>query len=328
MSSSSPPDAAAAKLLERLQSVRRQLEAEPGAKRRAALARELSLQLAGIPAVDQPALLERAMGAILPSGASQAQPAPAGGGDKAALAALSQQLEAARAEHAALVKERDLLRATRDGLIRENGKLRAELEKPVASHAPGAAGGTLEAFRAGLKDAIAGKKVDAEKLGLPAGDVRLFRLTQELVNFIHLLDHGRVNFLNTVGVGLVGKMGTQLFREYQARVRKQILAVLNDEKGSIQALRKSLDAQNQFVFGALDAYQVAIPSGTEALLRDLSPEPALEKARGRLMTDFEGACKELIRLHSDLSNLTPDERWQNYFASVFQDRLAEATKES
>jgi hypothetical protein len=89
-----------------------------------------------------------------------------------------------------------------------------------------------DALSAGIKDAIAGKKVDPDKLGLPASEVRVFRLTQELVNFIHMLERGRIAFLNEVESGPSGGMGTQILKGAQDQVRKQILAVLNDEEGS------------------------------------------------------------------------------------------------
>jgi len=322
MSPPAPPGPAATKLLERLRSLRRQLEAEPAAKRRASLARELSLQLAEVPAAERPVVIEQAMAAILPATGS-APPAP--GGD-AKLAGLEEELDEVRSEKAALVKERDVLRATRDGLLKENGKLRADLETKAATpQEPRAPGGTLDAFRAGLKDAIAGKKLDTAKLGLAASDVRLFRLTQELVNFITMLEQGRMRFLNALEVGQAGMMGTQLIKAHQEQVRKQILAVLNDEEGSIKKLKTTLDAQNRFIIGLPDAFQATIPAAVESLLSELQPDPILERTK-RLMRDYERAWAEFSRIHSDLSNLQPSELWDTYCKAVFQDKLSEWTK--
>jgi hypothetical protein len=326
MSPSSPPGPAASKLLARLQSIRRQLEGEPGAARRASLARELALELADVPAADRPGVIEQAMSAILPAavGAAPQASGPAAGAGE--LAALKEKFEAARVEKETLVKERDALRATRDGLLRENGKLRADLDaKPATPPESRTGGGTLEAFRAGLKEAIAGRKVDGSKLGLAASDVRLFRLTQELVNFITMLEQGRMRFLNALEVGQAGMMGTQLIKAHQEQVRKQILAVLNDEEGSIKKLRTTLDAQNRFIIGMPDAFQATIPAAVEALLKELEPEPILERTK-RLMRDYDRAWAEFARVHSDLSNLQPSELWDTYCKTVFQDKLSEWTK--
>jgi hypothetical protein len=318
--SKSPPSAdhPAAKLVERLHAVIQQNEGQPAPRRRSALMREIDLQLAGLPPADRPAVLEQALGVIRPA----TRPA---GGDSSGEKLLAQ-LDLVRGEKETLAKERDALRATRDALLRENAKMRGEIEaKKTVPSTPGVAGGSLETFRAGLKDAIAGKKVDADKLGLSAGDVRLFRLTQELVNFVYMLERGRIDFLNKVEVGQAGMMGTQLVKGYQDQVRKQFLAVLNDQEGSIRNLRRTMDGQTRFIVGVPESFQEAIPRAVEAILAQLAPEPILARSK-RLMTDYERAWSEFARIHSDLSNLTPEEIWDGYFKNVFKEKLADWTK--
>ena len=313
-----PPDHPAAKLVERLQAVIQQNEGRSAFRRRSALMRELDLQLAGLPPADRPAVLEQALGAIRPA----TRPA----GDDASGERFLAQLDLVRAEKDVIATECDALRATRDALLRENAKMRDEIEaKKTAPSAPGVVDGSLGTFRAGLKDAIAGKKVDADKLGLSAGDVRLFRLTQELVNFVYMLERGRIDFLNKVEVGQAGMMGTQLVKGYQDQVRKQFLAVLNDEEGSIRKLRRTMDGQTRFIVGVPESFQEAIPRAVEAILAQLAPEPILARSK-RLMTDYERAWSEFSRIHSDLSNLTVEEIWDGYFKSVFKEKLADWTK--
>jgi hypothetical protein len=316
-----PSDDPVTRLVTRLHATRKEHEGHPAARRRAALARELDLQLAQVPAAERNAVLERALGMLRPS----ARPSAGDDGNPAA-AKLRAEIDLIRAEKEALSKERDLLHATRDALLRENAKLRSELDTKATAPAPVVvAGGSIEAFRSGLKDAIAGKKVDPDKLGLPASEVRVFRLTQELVNFIHMLERGRIAFLNEVESGPSGGMGTQILKGAQDQVRKQILAVLNDEEGSIRRLRKTMDAQNRFILGVPDAFQGAIPKAVAALLAKIDPEPILARSK-KILTDYERAWADFVRTHSDLSNLTPDEIWDTYFKKAFKEKLDGWTK--
>jgi hypothetical protein len=314
-----PSDDPVTRLVTRLHAARKEHEGLAAGQRRAALVRELDLQLAQVPAAERNAVLERALGTLRPSARSSA-----GDEGNPAAAKLSAEIDLVRAEKDALAKERDLLRATRDALLRENEKLRGELKAAPAA-ATVVAGGSIEVFRNGLKDAIAGKRVDPDKLGLPASEVRVFRLTQELVNFIHMLERGRIAFLNEVESGRSAGMGTQMLKGAQDQVRKQILAVLNDEEGSIRKLRKTMDAQNRFILGVPDAFQGTIPKAVAELLAKIDPEPILARSK-KILTDYERAWADFVRTHSDLSNLTPDEIWDTYFKKAFKEKLDGWTK--
>lgn len=316
-----PSDDPAARLVQRLQAIRAEHEGQPAGRRRAALARELDLQLAQVPATERHAVLETALGTLRP----QAQP-PAGDASHQAGAKLRAELDLVRVEKESVAKERDAIRLTRDALLRENAKLRGDLEAQAATPAPPAgSGGSIDAFRAGLRDAIAGKKVDPDKLGLPASEVRLFRLTQELVQFVHMLEQGRVNFLHYANVGSAALMDTRGLDTSKNMVRKTVLAVLNNDEGSIRKLRAMMDAQNRFILGVPDAFQGAIPKAVAALLAQLDPEPILARSK-KILTDYERAWGVFVRTHGDLTNLTPDELWQTYFKQAFQEKLADWTK--
>jgi hypothetical protein len=319
-----PPDDPATRLVSRLNAVREEHGGQPARQRRAALARELDLQLADLPATERHAVLERALGTIRPSASvASVGSAPGAGDGGPTVARLRAELDVVRSEKEALAKDLDSLRVTRDALLRENAKIRGELQPRPAAAA--AAGGSIEVFRNGLKEVLGGKRVDPEALGLPSGEVRIFRLTQELVNFIHMLERGRIAFLNEIEIGSAGRMGTQMVIGAQAQVRKQILAVLNDEQGSIRSLRRTLDGQNRFILGLPDAFQGAIPKAVAALLAELDPEPILRGSK-KIMTDYERAWAAFVRTHSDLSNLTPDEIWQTYFKQTFKEKLDDWTK--
>jgi hypothetical protein len=306
-------------LVERLHAVQRQNQNEPARKRRTGLAQEIEQQLAGLPPAERVAAVEQALAAIRPAPAA---PVAAAGGED--LRALRDRLDAAVAEKEALQKERDGLRTTRDALLRENGKLRADLDAPTA--VAGSSGGSHDAFRSGLKEAFEGRKVDPAKLGLPASDVRMFRLTQELMVHVQMLDIIRIEVLNKLDIGAVGKMRTVLLEKYKQEIRKQILAVLNDQDGSVRKLRDSLEAQKNFILGIPQAVEGAVPIAMAALLAVLAPDPILARSK-KLMIDHQRAWEDFTRLHSDLSNQSNEEFWDNYFKDAFREKLSAWTKE-
>ena len=140
-----------------------------------------------------------------------------------------------------------------------------------------------------------------------------------------MLERGRIAFLNEVESGRSAGMGTQMLKGAQDQVRKQILAVLNDEEGSIRKLRKTMDAQNRFILGVPDAFQGTIPKAVAELLAKIDPEPILARSK-KILTDYERAWADFVRTHSDLSNLTPDEIWDTYFKKAFKEKLDGWTK--
>jgi hypothetical protein len=319
MSNPQPPQPPSSQLIERLNAVQREHQNEPARKRRTTLAQEIEQQLAGLPPAERVAVVEQALGAIRPSRSVAGPAAAAGGEDRA----FSERLDAAVAETEALLKERDGLRTTRDALMRENGKLRAQLDAPAPA---GSSGGSHDAFRSGLKEAFEGRKVDPVKLGLPASDVRMFRLPQELMVHVQMLDIIRIEVLNKLDIGAVGKMRTVLLEKYKQEIRKQILAVLNDQEGSVRKLRESLEAQKNFILGIPQAVESAVPIAMAALLAVLAPDPILARSK-KIMIDHQRAWEDFTRLHSDLSNQSNEEFWDNYFKDAFREKLSAWTKD-
>src|SRR5580765_6424576 len=96
-----PSDDPVTRLVTRLHAARKEHERLSAGQRRAALARELDLQLAQVPSAERNAVLERALGTLRPS----ARPSPGDGGDPAA-AKLRAEIDLVRAEKDALAKER------------------------------------------------------------------------------------------------------------------------------------------------------------------------------------------------------------------------------
>jgi hypothetical protein len=317
MTQRSPGEDRGEQLVERLRAVRRELETAPTRARREALDKELAAQIQGLTAPERGALLERALGVLRPASGGDAQ---ADQDFKRRLTELKQKHDAAVAAGEAIARERDAAVATRDALLGRIASLEAELASKAAEPQGGGAG--MEAFRAGLKTAIEGKKIDPKALGLASADVRLFRLTHELVNFVYMLELGRVTFLNELQVGPM--LGTVLMKDFQQQVRKRVKAVLNDEAGSVKAFQEILKQLNAFVTGLPASFQESFPTGTKALLAELDPEPILEKAK-RFLTDYEKAWNAFVQTRSDLTNLTKDELWERYFKPPFQQEIGKWT---
>lgn len=307
------------RLVERLREVRRGLSGAPARARREALRKELDGQLRSLPAADRGPLIERALGRLRPEG----------GGDPQAERELGRRLNETKAklddavaERAKLARERDAAIAARDAAAARVAAVEAELAAKRA--APAGAGG-MDGFRAGLKAAIEGKKVDPASLGLAPADGRLFRLVREMIDFLHMLEVARAGFLKDLAVGAEGGMGTRMWDDFQRQVRRRVLAVLNDEPGSVKAVQEVLKQQNEFVFSLPEAFRQSIPVGTKALLDELDPEPILETSKRFLMTDWEKAWGALVQARGDLVNLTKGELWERYFKPPFKEEIGKWT---
>jgi hypothetical protein len=129
-----PSDDPVTSLVTRLHATRIEHEGQPAARRRAALARELDLQLAQVPSAERNAVLERALGTLRPS----ARPSAGDDGNPAA-AKLRAEIDLVRAEKA-LAKARLPPRDPR--WPRENAKLRGE-STAAAPAAVVVAGGSM-----------------------------------------------------------------------------------------------------------------------------------------------------------------------------------------
>lgn len=288
-------------------------EAGGSPTRRVAALREAARELLAKAPAGERARILREMKEAVGTRPPSAGPATAGGVPDPALRA-----EAARAR-----EEASQARAERDALLRENQKLRAAAAARGPGGAPTVSADSLETFREGLRGTLAGKKITVESLGLPPEDARTFRLMQELVSFLTNVEMAKIHLLNAVDVGPAGAMDTRILGKYKQRVRKELLSVLDDQEGSVKRLQKTLEGQNKFLYGLNEAFQSSFPAGSRSLLDELDPEPILEAARGRIMTNYEQAWKTFERRYQDLGNLTPAELWERFFRDPFQKKLSE-----
>lgn len=304
----------AARLIEKLRSLRSSMEDDAGDARRLELDAELRAQLSGLAPPERLAVVERALASLRPGDAGE------GAGAAADLRAARAERQTLRAEVEKLGRENAKLRA-------ERGVLQAELGEAKKGRGGGPSGRNVAAIREGLRLTLESKKVDPESLGLDPNAVRLFRLVQELVQFVYNLEFGRVTYLNEIESGY-GRMDSVLIRQRQEQVRHTIRKILDDEEGSVAALTKILQALNKFVVGLTDAFHAALPAGTKALLDQLEPEIFTAEAKGRLMgIDYEKAFSAFSTRRSDLSNQTAEELFALYFRDPFRERLATWAKE-
>jgi hypothetical protein len=99
---------------------------------------------------------------------------------------------------------------------------------------------------------------------------------QDLTAFLCNMEQARIRLLSEVDVGPAGGMNTMILSKYRQRVRKEIQAVLDDEQGSIQKLRKTLDSLNRFLYGLNEAYQASTTGNPRS---PAHPEPMASRAR-------------------------------------------------
>ena len=146
-----------------------------------------------------------------------------------------------------------------------------------------------------------------------------------MIDFVHMLEMARAGFLKDLAVGAEAVMGTRIWDDFQRQVRRKVLAVLNDEPGSVKGVQEVLKQQSQFVFSLPEAFRQSFPVGTKALLDKLDPEPILERSKRFLMTDWEKAWGAFVQARGDLVNLTKDELWELYFKPPFQEEIGKWT---
>lgn len=312
-------------LAERLRASRREHASAGPAVRKGAVLKELREATGGLSPEEKIRLAAELRAALVPRGQGRA----ASGEVDDEIERLREELDAvrasasaARSDAASARKEAADLKADRDALLRENARLRAGGGGDAGP--AGGEGAVLEAMRRGLIETLRDKKVTPESLRLPATEARLFRLMQELTTFLCNMEQARIRLLSEVDVGPAGGMNTMILGKYRQRVRKELQAVLENEQGSMQKLRKTLDSINRFLYGLNEAYQASYPQGVRGLLEQFDPEPMAAKSRAKLLgTDWEAAWHLFVRTRSDVSNLTPAELWENFFRSPFKKKLDE-----
>jgi plasmid stability protein len=228
-------------------------------------------------------------------------------------------LETLEADLRRLASESAALRAERDRLAEENARLDAA-PRGAAGGPP--SGDSLARIREGLSRIAHGQEATAESIGLPRSEERLFRLIRELLRFALNYETGVHELLQEIEVG--AGMGTLLRKQQKKIIEQRFVSCLEDEQGSVQALKEALDRNSSFLLRLHEAYSSAVKQGTRSLLNEFDPQPILDDCKGALgIMNFEKAWRSFSSRQSDLSSLPPDDIWEQFFQETFKKKLAD-----
>jgi len=226
-----------------------------------------------------------------------------------------------------LIGEARDLEARLERLEREAAALREERDRLAAAGTGGgsAAGDDILArMLPGFRKLIKGEPATPESLGVPGDQARFYNLVAELILFALSYEIGLQGLLSDIEVGPGGEMNTKMWGQQKKLIEKRFLACLDNEKGSIAALKEALARNSRFIIDLNKAYEAAVRQGPQTLLGELDPEPILGKSKGLLsITNYEAAWKSFVSKHTDLCNLTPSEMWESFFRQPFRERLAD-----
>jgi hypothetical protein len=290
------------RLVLKLKQLRQQIEGHPAGERREAMVRALQEELAGLSEEEAGHRVEQAREQVVGEARDR-----------------ERSLERLQDEVGRLKSEVDVLKAAREVLARENQQLRKSLE---SAEAQGGSSQSLDKIRAGLRKMADGDEVTPDAIGLPPSEARLFRLAQELLGFSLRIEFSVQSLLADVGAVRGGD--TRYIKGLDKLIRNRFRACLDNQQGSIQALKEGLEKNQRFLPYLFEACLGSIRQGAPALLAELDPEPILTPHRGRLMTNYEEAYRSFTTRHGDLMNLTPSEVWERFFATPFRAKLAES----
>ena len=245
--------------------------------------------------------------------------------------ALDQELEAIPSDGAesllAAMRERLIdearSRARRlDELQQENARLRSQLDSEREGSNAGGDSGQLDKIREGLVRLTENKKVTAESLGLPESDARMFRLIQELFQFALGYEMGVGLLLAEFKIGPAAEMDTKMMQGFKQIVRDRFRACLDNQEGSVEALKETLTRNSRFVIELNRAYTSCVFQGSQALLSEIDPQPILDKHRRMIGFNYEEAWSVIARVQSDLASLTGGELWERFFFESFRKNLS------
>jgi hypothetical protein len=218
------------------------------------------------------------------------------------------------------------LSADKEHLTEENERLRADASKPAAAGA--GSDDTLGKIREGLLRHSDGESVTVDSIGLPAAEVRFFQLLQELLRFALDYELGLNILLAEFKIGPAAQADTRQLRGMKREVQKRFRACMEDQEGSIKALKETLSNNARFLIDLNKAYTTCLYTGSQSMISKLDPLPIAEKHKRLMGVDYEQAWKTLSRIQTDLGNLSHRELWEQYFFEPFQERLADHLSES
>lgn len=295
-------DGATQSLVEKLRAVRRGVEGRSDEDRREALRQALQDELGNLTAEETGRRLEQVREHLVREARQR-----------------EGRVESLEADQRRLGAEVATLRAERNELAKENARLEASLAAPARGG--GGGGEALEKIRGGLRAIADNPEATPAESGLAPSEDRFFRLVSELLKFALKLETAQNELLMTLQIG--HGMDTQMIRRHQELIRLRFRTCLEDKPGSIQSLKEALNKTSRFLIDVNESYMASIGKGSKSLLTELDPQPILDKARGKLMMNYEDAFRSFSTIHSDLESLTPTEMWERYFQPPFRTALSE-----
>lgn len=286
-------DDATIALVDRLKAVRKSSEGRPEDEVQEALRQALRAELSGVPDAEAGTRLDAARALLVGEARGR-----------------ERRVEDLEAEVRRLAGELEALRGGDKG------------KAPRGAAASSDSTATLDTIRDGLLRITGGQDVTPDSLGLPPSEARVFRLIRELLLFARNFETGVHGLLMAIeiGPGLDSRMGQRQQKIIEDRFR----ACLQDEEGSVEALKEALARNNRFVLQLNDAYETAIRQGTHALIDELDPQPIIDSCQSRLGgLNFEKAWKAFASKYSDLSSLPPEDTWARFFQDPFKEKLGD-----
>ena len=208
------------------------------------------------------------------------------------------------------------LRAERDRLAEENRRLKAA--PPAAASGP--QDGALLKIRDALVQITQKREVPSESLGLQPAEARFFRLIRELLLFALNFETGVHDLIQQIQVMRFGPNSIMLKQQKKIIVNR-FRACLDNEPGSVVALKEALDRNKAFLMTLNDAYNAAIRDGARSLLDQIEPQTIMEQTKGGLLDKFEKAWKEFSDRHADLSTRPESDLWEQFFGPPFNQKL-------
>ena len=297
-------DDLAASLAGKLASLRRSKADAPEPERRDAFRRTLHDELAELPAESADRVVERVRELLIAEGRARDERV-------AQLETQVGRLEARLTE----------LGAEQDRLVEENASLKSQ-PSPDGSPVTDSSA-VLTRLREGLLEASYGEGTTAESVGVTASEAGLFRLVQELLGFALKYELGLNLLLAEFKIGPAADADTRLARGMREQVRERFRACLENEEGSVDALKQALERNARFLIDLNRAYQASLYEGNRTMVAELDPHPVLTKHKRALMgVDYEAVMKSISRSHADMSNLARDELWERYFFEPFKEELS------
>lgn len=206
----------------------------------------------------------------------------------------------------------------KDALARELERAREGRPAAPAESSPGA---VFDRYRDALQRAMKGEEDSTVEKTLSGSEVRLFRLTLELLRFALNFETSINNLIATLQLGPGGD--TRYIKHQKKLVEQRFRACLEDREGSVVALKGALERTAGFIVALHEAHDRAVRRGVPALLSKVNPQPIFEQTPGFGMAKYKDAWKSLSEAHDDLKGMPPSDVWESFFDQYFKERLSE-----